>query len=153
MCNPEWDKMMDPEAELPFKLKKWIDLAPFERMLGIRIEHADSGEAVLTMPFTVKLAQGMGLLHGGALTTLADTSSAMAIKTLLKERTHFATVELETRFLAPVRKGVVTARARAAMVQGQDRTYRAEVNVEDDGGDRVAVFTSTFKVARDSGSR
>ena len=62
-------------------------------------------------------------------------------------------VGLETRFLAPVRKGVVTARARAAIVQDQERTYTAEVNVEDDGGNRVAVFTSTFKVARDSGSR
>jgi len=153
MYNPEWEKMMDPENELPFKLEQWVDLAPFERMLGMRIEQAGNGEAVLTMPFAIKLAQGMGLLHGGALTSLADTSSAMAIKTLLPENTHFATVNLETRFLAPVRKGVVTARARAAAIPGQKRSYRAEVNVEDSSGSLVAVFTSNFKVARDSAVR
>ncbi|TNF47011.1 PaaI family thioesterase [bacterium] len=153
MCKSEWEKMMDPEIELPFKLTNWIELAPFERMLGMHIEHAEDGEAVLTMPFTIKLAQGMGLLHGGAITALADTSSAMAIKTLLVEGVHFATVGLETRFLAPVHKGVVTARARAEMLKGQERTYLAEVDVQGENGNCVATFSSTFRVAKDSMSR
>lgn len=148
MYDPNWEKMMDPEGDLPFELTRWVELAPFEKMLGMRIESAQRGEAVLSMPFAIKLAQGMGLLHGGAITSLADTCGAMAVKTLLSEGTHFATVGLETRFLAPVRKGAVTARARAVPVQGQERSYRAEVDVKDGSGKRVAVFTSTFRAAR-----
>jgi len=71
----------------------------------------------------------------------------------LEEGTRFATVGLETRFLAPVKKGVVTAHARAAKVHDQGRTYRAEVEVQDDGGNRVALFNSTFKTARGSTPR
>ena len=148
MHNPDWEKPMDPDAPLPFELDGWVDLAPFERTLGMKIGSSREGEAVLTMPFTVKLAQGKGLLHGGAITTLADTSAAMAIKTLLPEGTHFATVELTTRFLAPVRGGTVTARARAGKDEQRERTYSAEVFVSDDSGAVVAEFWSEFRLAK-----
>ena len=149
MCDKEWDIPMDPDAPLPFKLSGWVDLAPFERTLGMKIESSGQGEAVLTMPFTVKLAQGKGLLHGGAITSLADTSAAMAIKTLLPEDTHFATVEMTTRFLAPVRGGTVTASAKADRCEEIERTYRAEVMIKDDQEAVVAEFWSEYKVAKD----
>ena len=148
MHNPDWEKPMDPDAPLPFELDRWVDLAPFERTLGIRIESSGEGEAVLTMPFTVKLAQGKGLLHGGAITTLADTAAAMAIKTLLPEDTHFATVEMTTRLLAPVRGGTVTARANAELDEEKERTYRAEVFVIGEDEAVVAEFWSEYKVAK-----
>jgi uncharacterized protein (TIGR00369 family) len=148
MHNPDWEILMDPDAPLPFELDRWVDLAPFERTLGMRIESSGGGEAVLTMPFTVKLAQGKGLLHGGAITTLADTAAAMAIKTLLPENTHFATVEMTTRFLAPVRSGSISARAKAEQDEDRERIYRAEVFVSDDTGAVVAEFWSEFRLAR-----
>ena len=148
MHNPDWEKPMDPEAPLPFTLSGWVDLAPFERTLGMAIKSFGGGNAVLAMPFTVKLAQGKVLLHGGALTSLADTAAAMAIKTLLPEDTHFATVSLETRFLAPVTMGVVTAHARAGRIEEKERTFRAEVKLRDEDGEEVAEFSSEFRVAK-----
>ena len=56
------------------KLEKWISCAPFEKLLGINIIEARDGHAHLTMPFVFKLAQGKGMLHGGATVALADTS-------------------------------------------------------------------------------
>ncbi len=148
MCKPEWEKLMEPESELPFKLDTWVDLAPFERTLGMKIETAENGEAVLAMPFTIKLAQGVGLLHGGAITALADTAAAMAIKTLLKEGTHFATVSLEVDFLAPVREGEVKAIARAEPSLDHERVYVSSVDVIAEDGTVAATFESIFKVAR-----
>lgn len=149
MHNPDWEKPMDPDAPLPFKLASWVDLAPFERTLGMKIESSGDGKAVITMPFTVKLAQGKGLLHGGAITALADTAAAMAIKTLLPEGTHFATVEMTTRFLAPVRGGTVTARAEAEPDEESERTYSAEVFIIAEDEAVVAEFWSAFKLARE----
>ena len=148
MHNPDWEKPIDPAAPLPFSLKGWVDLAPYERTLGMTIESFGKGEAVLAMPFTIKLAQGKGILHGGALTSLADSAAAMAIKTLLPQDTHFATVSLETRFLAPVVKGVVTAHAGAGPAGNKDRMFQAEVMIRDENGKNVAVFSSLFKVAK-----
>jgi uncharacterized protein (TIGR00369 family) len=139
---------MDPEQPLPFELEQWVSLAPFEKTLGMAIQSFGDGQAVLTMPFTVKLAQGKGLLHGGAITSLADTAAAMATKTLLPENTHFATVQMSTRFLAPVMGGIVTARARAVMDQEKERTYRGEVSVADEEGTIVAEFVSEFRLGK-----
>lgn len=148
MHNPEWEKPMDSDGPLPFELDGWVDLAPFERTLDMKILSSGQGKAVLIMPFTVKLAQGKGLMHGGAMTTLADTAAAMAIKTLLPVDTHFATVQMTTRFLAPVRGGTVTARATAVRDEEKERTYRGEVLVSDEGGTVVATFESEFKIAK-----
>lgn len=132
-----------------FALNGWIDTAPFEDLVGLRIEQAGEGRAVLTVPFRVRLAMGGGFMHGGALTTLADTAVAMAIKSLLPPGTLFATTELTTRFLAPVKEGLVTATAQVRGPEG--RTFHGEADLTDAGGVRVASFTSVFRVARGQG--
>jgi len=138
-------------GEAQFELRGWIDTAPFEDLLAIRIEEATKGRAVLSLPFVVKFAQGGGVLHGGALTTLADTAVAMAIKSILPEGTVFATTELTTRFLAPVREGRVTATATATVGPPEGRTFRGEAVVTDAEGREVARFSSLFRVARGQG--
>jgi len=129
-----------------FELEGWIDTAPFEDLVGLTLEKVGEGRAVLSMPFTVKLAQGGGFLHGGALTTLADTAVAMAIKSRLPPGTVFATTELKTRFLAPVNSGRVIARA---VVRGPEgRNFFGEAAIEDEAGRAVARFEAVFRVAR-----
>lgn len=141
--------MIDAPCTGPHRieLEKWIDRAPFERLLGMEIKAAAEGRAVLTMPFVRPLAQGKGLLHGGALVSLADTAVVMAIKSLLPENSHFATISLETNFIKPVRQGIVTARARVE--RREERTLWGRATVYDESEAEVLAFTSVFKVARD----
>src|SRR5690349_3485964 len=135
------------EAEpLPFELPAWIATAPFEEYLGMRIEEAADGRALLTMPFRAKLAQGKGLMHGGAVTALADTAVAMAIKSLLPPDSHFATVEMGLKFHAPVRGG--TVRAVARVTERDERNIRGEAELFDEHEVKVATFTAHFKVKR-----
>ena len=137
------------EGEKQFELSAWIDTAPFEDLLGITIKSAAAGKAVLSFPYTLKLSQGGGVLHGGALTTLADTAVAMAIKSLLPAGTVFATTDLAMRFLAPVEEGVVKAMAEVGGPEG--RTFNGQADLFDESGEKIAVFTSTFRVARGQG--
>ncbi|TLM69013.1 MAG: PaaI family thioesterase [Deltaproteobacteria bacterium] len=135
--------------DLQFRLEGWIATAPFEDHVGLTIESAAAGEARLSMPFRVCLANGGGVMHGGALVTLADTAVAMAIKSLLPVGTTFATTELTTRFLAPVQAGRVVALARVHGPEG--RTFRGEAELHDERGIVVARFQSVFRVARGQG--
>ncbi len=144
-----WEEMRDPDRE-QFRLDGWIACAPFEALCELDIVEARDGRATLRMPFKVKFAQGGGLLHGGAITTLADTAVAMAIKSRVPPGTRFATVDLRVRFLAPVRKGWVEARAWIARWEGRDLEGRAEVF--DEEGARVALFDSRFRLARAQGA-
>ena len=111
----------------------------------MKIVEARDGKSLLTMPFKVKHAQGMGLMHGGAITALADTSVAMAIKSLLPEGTHFVTIELNLKFHAPVTGGEVLAKAR--MEWRDERTIDGLAEVYN-GETKVATFTSIFRVKR-----
>ncbi len=131
-----------------FEMDAWMGCAPFERLLNMTIVEAAKGEAILTMPFKIELAQGAGLMHGGALVSLADTAAVMAIKSVIGPQTHFATISLESRFLYPVKKGVVTAKARVARRDG--RHLHGEAVVYDEEKNEVLHFSSVFKIAKDT---
>jgi len=137
---------MERDGAIPFELPGWIALAPFEEYLGMRIDTASDGSAVLSMPFKGAHCQGKGLMHGGAVVALADTALAIAIKTLLPENTHFATIAMALEFHAPIRWGRVTAKAVAG--DRRDRDIAGEVAVETEEGIRAATFRATFRVKR-----
>ncbi|WP_224982579.1 PaaI family thioesterase [Geomonas agri] len=128
-----------------FQLSGWIACAPFEEYLGMRIEEAGDGRAVLSMPFKLKLAQGVGLMHGGAITSLADTAVAMAIKSILPEGSDFVTVDLHLKFFAAVREGSVRAVARATPQDERKIVGVAEIF---NGDTKVAEFNAFFIVKR-----
>jgi acyl-CoA thioesterase len=134
-----------------FPMEGWISCAPFERLLHMEIVRAAEGKATLEMPFLLDLAQGAGLMHGGALVSLADTAVVMAIKSLIPPETHFATTSLEAKFLHPVKKGMVTAEAEVFRQEGRDLEGRA--TVYDGEGRAVLTFTSHFKIAKDAAIR
>ena len=131
-----------------FHLEDWISCAPFERLLHITIIEATEGHATLTMPFIIDFAQGGGLMHGGALTSLADTAVVMAIKSLIPPHTHFATISLETKFLYPVKKGIVTAKARVTNRNGE--ILKGQATLYNEAEIPLVKFSSTFKIAKNS---
>ncbi len=97
------------------------------------------------MPFYYDYAQGAGLMHGGAIVSLADTAVVMAIKSILPAQTHFATISLNSKFLYPVKKGIITARAEAIIED--DRNIRGTAIVYNDEDRPLLEFHSLFKIA------
>jgi uncharacterized protein (TIGR00369 family) len=139
------------DAPLPFTLPKWIALAPFEEFLGMRIESACKGNATLSMPFFASHCQGMGLMHGGAVVSLADTALAIAIKTVLPEGTHFATIDMSLKFHAPIHWGCV--QACAVVTEHSERDVRGEVSILTEEGVKAATFQAVFRIKRDQGGK
>ena len=146
MYEKVYEEPMIEGAPLPFELPAPIACSPFEEYLDIRIEEANAGRAVLTMPFKVKLAQGMGLMHGGAVTALADTAVATAIKSLLPEGINFVTTTFSLKFHAPIAGGRVKAIAEAT--REDERTIKGFAEVFDEKGVKAATFQSVFRAKR-----
>jgi uncharacterized protein (TIGR00369 family) len=139
-------QIVQKDAPLPFELPQWIALAPFEEFLGMRIDCTNHGESKLSMPFPASHCQGMGLMHGGAVVSLADTALAIAIKTMLPEGTHFATIDMSLEFHAPIRWGAVQAHAK--VTKQVDRDLHGEVKVFTEEGVNAATFRAKFRVKR-----
>ena len=86
-------------------------------------------------------------MHGGALVSLADTAVVMAIKSVLKPGTHFATISMESRFLHPVKQGFL--KARAWVVERKGSTINGSCEIFDEADRKVMTFDSVFKIASD----
>ncbi|GIW47266.1 MAG: thioesterase [Deltaproteobacteria bacterium] len=85
---------------------------PFWDLLGIRVVEVREGYAKLCMPFDNKLTQPYGIVHGGALFSLADSAGAVAVASLVGLDKRFVTVEMKINFLNPVREDVMEANAK-----------------------------------------
>jgi len=62
-----------------------LEQAPFSAMLGLKIESATNGAALVRMPFDLRLLNEGGPaapIHGGAIAALADVAACAAVWSL-----------------------------------------------------------------------
>jgi acyl-CoA thioesterase len=78
------------------------------------------------MPFSEKLTQPYGIVHGGAVFTLADSAAAVSIASFVEPNKKFVTVEMKINFLEPIKEGIIEARA---VVLRKGRIVPAEVDI------------------------
>jgi uncharacterized protein (TIGR00369 family) len=85
-------------------------LMPFAELLGVRVNTATKDAVVLELDWRPELCTAGGVMHGGALMTLADSASATcAFLNLPDGGAGTSTVESKINLLAPARGGVVSA--------------------------------------------
>jgi uncharacterized protein (TIGR00369 family) len=136
----EIDRML--EAKIRDAFLKY----PFPAFLGIKIDQLEHGCARLSLPHRGEFTQGIGYLHGGAITALCDTSVAVAIFTMLDDDEKILTIELKVNFLAPA-DGNIYALAR--ILHKGRKTAVGEVDVADTGGTLVAKALVTYYIYKD----
>ena len=124
-------------------------LVPFSAGLGIRLAEATPEAVRLEMDWREDLCTGGGVLHGGALMSLADTAGAVAAFLNLPPGANTTTIESKTNLLAAVRDGTVTATAAPLHVGG--RVIVVETELRDDASRLVAKTTQTQAVLKQSG--
>jgi len=76
---------------------------PFNRLLGIRGESAESGRCVLVLPVRPELVGDprRPALHGGVVAALLDTAGGLAAWSALDEGETVSTVDLTVDYLEP----------------------------------------------------
>ena len=121
------------------------ELLPFADHLGLEVEDATTEEVVLRLPYAERLCTAGGVLHGGALMSLADTAGALCAFLLLPEgATGTTTVQSSTNFVRAVRGGGVRVTTRP--LHAGRRTIVVESEMHDDGGRLIAKTTQTQAV-------
>ncbi len=82
---------------------------PFAADLGIRLEEATADRVVAVLPWAARLCTAGGMLHGGAIMTLADSAGALVAYLGLPEGASTATLTSTTQLFRPVSAGQVRA--------------------------------------------
>ena len=111
----------------------------FAGVLGIRVTEATPARVRLDLDWREELCTAGGMLHGGALMSLADTAGAVCAYLNLPEGgSGTTTIGSSTNLLAAVRAGTVTATTTPLHTGGSLIVAETELR---DGEDRLVAKT------------
>jgi 1,4-dihydroxy-2-naphthoyl-CoA hydrolase len=117
---------------------------PFAVATGVEITAAAADEVVGTLAWREDRCTTGGILHGGALMTLADSVGAVCAFLNLPPKAFTSTIESKTNLFRAVRSGAATATARPLHV-GRT-TIAVQTEVRDGEGKLVALTIQTQAV-------
>ena len=130
--------MSKEPIRLPFSHPEIFDT------MKIEILRMENGEAELSMPFLEEYTQHYGMLHGGAIFTLADAACGVAVASVAREGKKFLTSQMNINYLEPIREGVTICRAKV-LRQGRIMPVESEVL---SSGVCVAKATAIYTLVR-----
>ena len=113
--------------------------------LGFDVEAVEKGRAVFLLDVRPHHKQIHGVVHGGILAALADTTAAIAAYTVVPSGTEIATVELKINYLEPVPGGRIKADAR--VLRAGRNFVVTECEIFNENGSMAAKALLTFGAA------
>jgi len=141
------------KPEIRDRIAERIVRGPFGRYLDFQLVHLDIDACTVRLPFRSQVANGVGVVHGGAISALVDTSAVGAAWASPRHgpRTRGATVGLTVSYLEPGLGSDLLGLAR--VVRRGRAICTVEVDVRDGDERHVARGLVTYRLreATDAG--
>jgi acyl-CoA thioesterase len=122
----------------------------FWELLGIEIVDVKEGWAKLRLPFSKKLIHPLGVAHGGAIFSLADSAVAMALLGLAGKDEEFTTVEMKINYVRSFKEGEMIA--EASIFNKGNRIALGDVEIHDERGRLIAKSLATYLITKNKTS-
>ena len=116
--------------------------------LGLTLVDSGEGYATVEMTATEDMANQSGFVHGGMISTLADSAMGRSLRTIEPGVARAMSFDLKLSFINAAKIGE-TLRATGRVVHAGRRTMVAECRVEGRGGRLIATASATFAVTRE----
>jgi len=127
-------------------------LAPFTKLLGLNVSRVEEGYCQGVLETDDKLkniheTQGkvVRILHGGIISTLADTCMAFALVSSLDEDELPRTLEIKVSYFAAVTSGALVCESKIVHKGGSFAALESEITND---GRLVAKATATFGIVK-----
>ena len=128
----------------PMELADLVATMPFAVAVGIEIDAASNDEVRGHLPWSQERCTTAGLMHGGAVMTLADTLGAVCAFLNLPPGSATSTITSSTNFFRAVREGEVRGVSHPLHVGRTTIVVQTELR---DANDKlVALVTQTQAV-------
>jgi uncharacterized protein (TIGR00369 family) len=125
------------------------DLMPLAGLLGIEILEASPELVRGSLAWAPERCTAGGLMHGGALMTLADTCGAVcAFLNLPEGSVGTGTIESKTNFLRAVREGTVTCASRPLHAGRTTVVLESDLTLDDGSLAAKVIQTQAFHYPR-----
>jgi uncharacterized protein (TIGR00369 family) len=126
-------------------VRGWLEHSPYAGHLGMELVELGDGAAEVRLPFRPELATMGDVVHGGAISSLVDTSAAAAAVSAADgpELAGGTTVDLSVSLVGAARGTDILARAR--VIRSGRAISFCEVDVTDADGGTVAKGLVTYR--------
>ena len=114
-------------------------------LLGFDVESVHDGRAVFRLDVRPSHKQIHGVVHGGIIAALADTTAAIAAYTVVPRGVELATLELKINYMEPIPGGRVKAVAR--VLRSGRNFIVTECEIFNESGSLAAKALMTFSAA------
>jgi len=114
-------------------------------LLGFEVESVQDGRAIFRLDVRPRHKQIHGVVHGGILAALADTTAAIAAYTVVPRGVELATLELKINYMEPVPGGRV--KADACVLRSGRNFIVTECEIYNESGSMAAKALLTFSAA------
>ena len=104
-----------------------MPMSPYGDFLGIKIEEFSGGNARCSLELKNHHLNNGGRVHGGVLTSLADTAAGVAVRSVRPEGKASATTDLSIAFIRPPTGNSLLALAE--VIHAGRRLFRTEISV------------------------
>jgi 1,4-dihydroxy-2-naphthoyl-CoA hydrolase len=129
------------------KLLERVGKSELFDFLDIRIERAEKGFAVITMPVTPRVHQYVGIMNGGVSLLLAETAASVGavISSDLKQVTPVG-IEINANHLRAVSRGMLRVEAKSVY---HGRTLSVwNIEITDERGKLICVSRCTINLKK-----
>ena len=116
--------------------------------MGFELVETGEGTATVEMSPTDDMANVSGFVHGGIISTLADSAMGRSLRTLRPGVTRAMSFDLKLNFINAAKIGE-RLRATGRVIHAGRRTAVTECRVEGKDGRLVATASATFAVTRE----
>lgn len=125
-------------------LRDIVRSSPYAKHMGMELIEAGDGIAKVRMKAAHCLENTQGIIHGGAICSLADQAGLIAVATRLRPEQRPRTVQMDTHYLAPASGETLTAVGQVS--KKGSLISISDVEIMDDKGKVVAIARCTSVV-------
>lgn len=149
MAQSESDSAAELEKDRRVVIEFFTNV-PFNKLMGMELLEIEPGRARISMHWRPDLCQPAGILHGGAIASLVDTTIAQSIfltPANVQSRNQgnwIVAIDLRLKYLRPVSEGRIFCEAR--VVRSGHRIIHTAATVINEEGKDVALGDSIYMI-------
>ncbi len=137
-----------PSVELKELAINLLNNSPYYRHLGMEVLQVEEGKCQLRLPLKAELKNLFGMLHGGVIASLLDSTCSIAAGSLCGIGEIAVTLDQTINYISNLREGCLLAEG-TAIYKGRN-TAIAHAEVRDQRGNLVAYGSATIFILKNN---
>src|SRR3974390_2697336 len=138
-------KLTADEQKITELVRQRMKESKSTELLGFDVESVHDGRAIFRLDVRPRHKQIHGVVHGGIIAALADTTAAIAAYTVIPRGVEIATLELKINYLEPVPGG--RGKADAKVLRAGSNFSVVKCKIFNETGSMAAKALLTFSAA------